>query len=85
MKRGYSKLEPVNFGIAGGILYSIFVLLISVIPAAFPTWEKLLYECYGVLGYNPFTLGGFILGIIYGFVDGFVSLYLIAWIYNLLE
>lgn len=36
------------------------------------------------LGYSTSWLGS-IIGLVYGFADGFISLFLLAWIYNKLS
>ncbi len=81
----YSKIHLVKFGISGGIVCSLFVLFVSLFATTFPTWEKLVLECYGILGYNAFSFIGVLLGMIYGFIDGFIALFILAWIYNSLR
>ena len=84
-KSEHLKLNSVKFGISGGILYSLFVLLISIFSNVFPSWENLIFECYGFFGYNVTSFLGFLLGIIYSFIDGFLVLFFLSWIYNRLN
>ncbi len=86
MKKGENlKLNSVKFGLSGGIIYSVFVLLISLFAGTFPTWEKLIFECYGLLGYSVSSFLGVLLGMIYGFIDGFIVLFVLSWLYNKLN
>ena len=78
-------LNKKNFGLAGGILWGsalFFVTLISL-------WTGYANELSGILkavypGYSISMLGS-IIGLAYGFLDGFIGLYIFAWIYNVLE
>ena len=76
-----AKLNSVKFGVAGGIVYALLVFFVTVFSSTFPTWQKLMAECYGMLGYSA-SFGGAILGLIYGFIDGFVFVFVFAWLYN---
>ncbi|MDE1848732.1 MAG: hypothetical protein KGH55_01735 [Nanoarchaeota archaeon] len=79
------RLNTLKFGISGGIVWAFVVLGVSIFANNFPTWEMLIHECYGFLGYNPSTFLGVVLGVVYGFIDGFVGFFVLAWIYNLLN
>ncbi len=83
--KSYNDLDKVRFGLTGGILWAVFVLLIALFTRFFPFWGELIYECYGFLGYNPYTFIGVVLGVVYGFVDGFVLTFVFAWLYNKLK
>jgi len=78
------RINSVKLGIAGGIFWALLVLLVSIFSNHFSAWTTLFMECYGFIGYNPATFFGNVLGLVYGFVDGFIGLFVIAWIYNLL-
>lgn len=79
------KLNSVKLGLAGGILWALMLFVM--------TWLA-MYTNYGMLwlvqwtdiypGYD-FTPVGSLLGLIYGFIDGFICLFLLGWIYNLLK
>lgn len=81
----YAKLNSWKFGLTGGILWAILLFCM--------TWIA-MYSGYGMFwlsqwmdvypGYNLSPAGAFIsLG--YGFADGFIFLFLIAWLYNLMQ
>lgn len=75
-------LNEKNLGLAVGIFWGISLFLLTLI--SFYTgyashWLGLIADVYP--GYSITWPGSFI-GLAYGFVDGFVSLYIIAWLYN---
>lgn len=81
----YAKLNPVKLGLAAGILWGLLIF--------FSTWIA-MYTGYGMFwlsqwmdiypGYDLSVLGTLI-GLIYGFVDGFICLFIFGWLYNLLK
>jgi len=80
----YAKLHATKFGLAGGIVWGVAVLLTTlstIIWGLFPSFTGILIDVYGFLGYSPTPIGA-ILGLIIGFVDGFVGLWIFAWLYN---
>lgn len=75
-------LIPNRLGIAGGILWSlsIFLCTILAIYTGYPTqFLHLIASIYP--GYSISWSGSFI-GLLYGFIDAFVGLFLLAWLYN---
>lgn len=80
-----TKLHPVSLGVAGGIVWGLGVLILTLVSSAtgyasvFLNMIESVYPGYDITGPGAF------LGLIYGFIDGFVWLYLVAWLYNLLE
>ena len=75
------KLNAVKFGIAGGIVTGICVLLITLFASYFPGCSNLILEAYGRFGYSLKGIG-MLLGLVYGFIDGFIVVWLFALIYN---
>lgn len=81
----YAKINPGKLGLTGGILWGLLLFCM--------TWIS-MYTGYGMFwlsqwmdvypGYELSMAGSFI-GLAYGFVDGFVCLFLVAWIYNLMK
>lgn len=77
------KLKPIALGTALGAVWggSLFV---TTWLSYFTGYGKLFLEALAQSIYPGYTispLGSFI-GLFYGFLDGFVSAALIAWIYN---
>lgn len=75
-------LNARKLGLAGGILWGLFILLFTwiavftefrhgLLPAATTTHQ---FYAYGLLG-------GLIGGVI-GFVEGFIFFFLLGWLYN---
>jgi hypothetical protein len=78
-------LNAKNFGLAGGILWGLgmFILtLISLGTGYASEFLNLMGTVY--IGYS-ITAVGSIVGLIYGFLDAFVGLWLFALLYNWLN
>jgi hypothetical protein len=75
-------MDAKRLGLAGGILWGAIMLVFTWIAVLTGYGEGFL-TIFGNLywGYSITWLGS-IIGAIYGFVDAFVGLYLLAWIYN---
>lgn len=78
------KLNVKAFGLAGGILWGLGLFLMTIIV-------MLIGQGYGITflgiisnvypGYKV-TAGGAFLGLVYGFIDGFIGCAVFAWLYN---
>ncbi len=78
-------INAKNLGLAGGILWALSLFAFTYINMFFgygSMWTALIADVYK--GYEVSFLGS-ILGLIWGFLDAFVGLYLLAWIYNKLN
>ncbi len=76
------KLDALNFGIAGGIIWGVTVFictLLAIYTGYSETFLAILQSVYP--GYHISLLGSFV-GLIYGFLDGFLGFFLLAWLYN---
>lgn len=74
-----------NLGLAAGILWgiSMFILTIAAVLTGYGTeWLELMGSIY--MGYTISWMGS-IVGLIYGFLDGFIGLYIFGWLYNKLN
>ncbi|MBS3080270.1 hypothetical protein J4221_02255 [Candidatus Pacearchaeota archaeon] len=82
-KRSYQKLNALKFGIAGGIITSLFIFVITIggIFNYCIECTSLVSAIYDSLGYSITLIGAFI-GATYAFIDGFVISWLFAFIYN---
>jgi hypothetical protein len=75
-------LSAKRLGIAGGILWGVmmFVMTLANIWFGYGTmWLALMADIYP--GYEVTYIGS-IVGLVYGFLDGFVGLFIIGWLYN---
>jgi len=76
------NLNAKSLGLAGGILWSVMLFLMTLLSiytgyaAGFLEIVESIYPGYGI------SWPGAFLGIIYGFIDGFVGGYILAWLYN---
>lgn len=81
----YARLNPVKLGLAWGLLWgvSLFVMTwISMFTGWGMFWLSQWMDVYP--GFNLSKWGPFI-GLIYGFVHGFITLFIFGWLYNLLK
>ena len=81
----YQKLNSLKFGIAGGIIAAIFVLLVEVFLwiKYVPLYNSVMINLYGVAGLSTFDLVKiFLISIFLGLVIGFLLTWVFAWIYN---
>ncbi len=75
-------MDAKKLGLAGGILWGAVMLLftwVAVLTGYGSAFLGLFSSLY--IGYDISWLGG-IVGAVYGFVDAFIGLYLLGWIYN---
>lgn len=75
-------LRPTKFGIAGGIIWGLgmfFTAIISMYTGYAKQFLAIMSDIY-----PGFTISGWgcLLGLIYGFLDAFGGLFLLAWLYN---
>ncbi|MBI5803160.1 hypothetical protein HY448_00560 [Candidatus Pacearchaeota archaeon] len=78
-------LNQFKFGIAGGITFAVFVLLIDFILwlTLVPLYNNLMLSVYGVPGLDAFDFFKIIIvSLILGFLLGFFFLWLFALVYN---
>ena len=77
------KIDSLRFGIAGGIVFSTFILLVTTAGmfGYFEIYNSMIVEFYGILGYSNSAIGIF-LASFYGFLDGFFVVWLFGFIYN---
>lgn len=75
------KLNPKAFALAAGLLWGLACLIMGIAASyGYGTgFEKLFSTIY--IGYST-TIGGSIIGGIWGFVDAFIGGYILVWLYN---
>ena len=76
------KLNVKAFGLASGILWSACTLFCGISAALWgygAAWVKLFGSFY--IGYQA-TLGGAVIGAVWGFFDGLIGAMALAWLYN---
>ena len=77
-------IQPLPFGIAFGVVYAVVFFLYGILATLFG-WGAAFAEMVGsfYVGFGP-TLGGALIGAVWGFAVGFVFFALGAWLYNAL-
>ncbi|MBA7565491.1 hypothetical protein ES708_07175 [subsurface metagenome] len=76
------KLNVKALGLAGGILWGLAIFLLTYWFLLRGFEGKTLARLSNVyLGYSVTWYGGFV-GLVWGFVDGFIGGALLAWLYN---
>ena len=81
---GYARVGFEETGVAAGTLWGLSMLVIVLTSAYAGYGASFLRGIASIYpGYAVSLTGGFV-GLVYGFLDGFVDLYLIAWLYNFL-
>lgn len=79
------ELNPVKLGLAAGILWALclfFLTWVSMYSGYAMFWLAQWMDLYP--GFDLSIRGAFI-GLIYGFCDGFISFFLLGWVYNLFK
>ena len=79
-----NKLSPNALGVAAGVLWAAYAFLCGII--AMFGWGVALVDALSSLyiGYGPSIPGAF-LGAVWGFIDGYIAGFVIAWLYNKLS
>ncbi len=81
-KKQKPLLDPIKFGLAGGILGGLIVFIMTLISAANGYGRIFLALCVDIYPGYTITYLGSLLGLVYGFIDGFVGLFVLIWLYN---
>lgn len=83
MKSDYHKLSAMGLGTALGLTWAISMFIIGMAAMLFSYGMPMVTLMESIyIGFHP-TLIGSLIGMGYGFVDGFIGGVLIAWFYNL--
>jgi hypothetical protein len=86
MARQNSKgLNAINLGLAGGIVWGVSLMLLTWISMGTGYGSGLLTAITKLYPGYSIDLSGSFIGLLVGFVDFFIFLYLIAYVYNWLE
>lgn len=77
------KFRPVALGIGLGTVWGVSLFLTTWV-SYFTGYGRLFLEVLAQSIYPGYTISpvGSILGLLYGFLDGLISGFFIAWIYN---
>jgi len=76
-------LNPKAFGLAAGVLWGAGVFILGLMAATIGFAMPMVAGLgSGYVGYNA-TVGGSIIGGIWGFVDAGIGGWIFAWLYNM--
>ena len=75
------KLRVRAFGLATGVVAGLFVFFVTLVSIWFGRGETIDALVVPFPGFSR-SIGGAIVGLIWGFVDGFIGGALLAWLYN---
>lgn len=75
------KLRVRAFGLATGVVAGLFVFFLTLVSLWFGRGETIDALVVPFPGFSR-SVGGAIVGLIWGFVDGFIGGALLAWLYN---
>lgn len=75
-------LEAKRLGLTGGILWGLMMFIMTLLTASTGYGSDFLGVMASLYpGYN-LTVSGSVVGLVYGFIDGFACLWLFASVYN---
>lgn len=78
----YGKINPVKFGLASGVIWAV-VLFVMTWISMYSGWAMFwLSQWMDVYPGFALTMQGSFIGLVYGFIHGFVSFFLLGWLYN---
>lgn len=75
-------LDAKRLGIAGGIVGAVWMFLLTLIAMYTGYGAQMLGTTGSMYPGYSITIGGAIVGLIFGFIDGFLVFYFIGLIYN---
>lgn len=82
-KNNSSKfVDAKKLGLAGGIIWGVVLFLITLISVCTGYATEFLNLIISIYPGFSITYAGSLVGLVYGFVDGFIALFLLGWIYN---
>ena len=76
------RLNACAFGLAFGIIWAIVIFLVALI-GMWSDWGDAFFKVFSSLYVGTSaTWGGAFIGLVWGFVDGFICFWLVALLYN---
>ncbi len=79
-----ARLDAISLGLAFGIMWGLGVFILGIMAMAADWGTEIVVLMSSVyLGFDP-SIAGSLIGAAWGFVDGGVGGFLIAWLYNVI-
>jgi len=85
MHHHHHRLNPWAFGLASGLVWAFSVLAAGLgsLPSAGGHWLPFVNALSTVyIGYGS-SIGGSVIGALWGFIDAFIGGTILIWLYNL--
>ena len=77
------KAKPLAAGLAVGVFWGLSVFFLTLIGALFPGYGNSFFQILiDVYPWYQVSLGGAVLGLFYGLIDGFFVGLVVVWLYN---
>ena len=76
------KWKTGKFALTGGIVWGVAIFLCTILNVYFGYATAFLNGIASIYPGFTLTLGGSIVGGIYGFFDMFIGVYIVAWLYQ---
>ena len=78
-------LNPIKLGISGGILWGLCMFVCTILAMSVGYATEFLHLMAGIYPGYTISWWGALIGLVYGFFDVFIGLFLLAWLYNKLN
>ena len=75
-------LDAKKLGTAGGILWAVCMFITTILSIYTGYASEFLNAMGSIYPGYVVSWGGSFLGLVYGFFDAFIGLYLLGWLYN---
>lgn len=75
-------LNAKKLGLSGGILWALCMFISTLLAVWFGYSKEFLQIMASIYPGYTVSYVGSIVGLVYGFFDGFIGLFLLAWLYN---
>lgn len=79
------KLNPMSLGLAGGVLYGVFVLILTILAVVSGYGVSYLGILSGLFPVYSISFVGAMLGFVYSFILGFIMFFFLGYLYNHFE
>ncbi|MCF7861310.1 bacteriophage holin [Candidatus Woesearchaeota archaeon] len=79
------KINEKNFGLAGGLIAGVTLFIMTLFSISTGYAQAFLEIVMSIYPGYSISAFGSLVGLVYGFIDGFIGLYLLAMIYNIFE
>lgn len=78
-------LNPLNLGISGGVVWGVSMFVCTILSMYIGYSTEFLNLMASIYPGYTITWWGSIVGLVYGFADAFIGLFILGWIYNRLS